>query len=66
MTKMTFQDDLQPSIVQEIKYMKIRDMDMWRIPIIKEAMDIKCGNLNPPEGWTREELDEILQLACTE
>jgi hypothetical protein len=65
-TSLSSVDDLQPSIVQEIKYMKIRDMDMWRIPIIKEAMDIKCGNLNPPEGWTREELDEILQLACTE
>ena len=59
-------DDLKPGTVQEIKYMKIKDMDMWRIPIIKEAMDIKCGNINPPVGWTREELEEILHVACTE
>ena len=38
-------------------------MDMWRIPIVKEAIDIKCGNVNPPDGWTAEELNEILTVA---
>ena len=59
-------DDLQPGIVQQLKYFKIKDRDMWRIPIIKEAMDIRAGNLDIPEGWTKDELEEILHLACTE
>ena len=59
-------DDLHPGIVKQIKYEEIKEMDMWRIPIIKEAIDIKCGNVNPPDGWTAEELDEILTFACTE
>ena len=59
-------DDLHPGIVKQIKYEEIKEMDMWRIPIIKEAIDIKCGNVNPPDGWTAEELDEILTFACTD
>ena len=55
-----------PGIVQQLKYMEIKDRDMWRIPIIKEAMDIRSGHIDPPYGWTRDELDEILLLACTE
>ena len=35
------------------------------IPIIMEALDIKYGWVNPPEGWTDEELDEVLHHACT-
>ena len=59
-------DDLQPSIVQQIRYKEIKDEDRWRIPIIQEALDMKYGDINPPDGWTTEELDEILEFACTE
>ena len=59
-------DDLQPGIVQQLKYMEIKDRDMWRIPIIKVAMDIRSGDIDPPDGWTRDELEEILHLACTD
>ena len=59
-------DDLQPSTVQQIRYQEIKDEDMWRIPIIQEALDMKYGDINPPDGWTIEELDEILEFACTE
>ena len=58
--------DLQPSTVQQIRYKEIKDEDMWRIPIIQEALDMKYGDINPPDGWTTEELDEILEFACTE
>ena len=51
---------------QKLKYIEIKDRDMWRIPIIKEAMDIRAGNIDPPDGWTKDELDEILNFACTE
>ena len=36
--------------------------DKWRIPLIKEVMDMKSGNTSPPEGWTLEEMAEILDL----
>ena len=42
------------------------DEDNWRIPLIKEVMDMKSGNTSPPEGWTLEEMAEILDFACTE
>ena len=59
-------DDLQPSTVQQIRYKEIKDEDMWRIPIIQEALDMKYGDINPPDGWTIEELDDIWEFACTE
>ena len=58
-------DDLQPSTVNKIKYKEMLDRDKWRIPLIKEVMDMKYGNTTP-EGWTQEELDEILEFACTD
>ena len=65
-TSLTSVYNLHPGIVQQIKYEEIREIDRWRVPIIQEAMDIKCGKVNPPVGWTVEELDEILNFACTE
>ena len=65
-TSLSSVDDLHPGIVQQIKYEEIREMDKWRIPIIQEAIDIKCGKVNPPDGWTEDELDEIFNFACTE
>ena len=59
-------DELHPGIVKLIKYKEINDIDMWRVPIIKEVMDIKCGDIDLPEGWDLEEFKEILNLACTE
>ena len=56
-------DDLQPSTMNKIKYKEMLDKDKWRIPLIKEVMDMKYGNTTP-EGWTQEELDEILDFAC--
>ena len=58
-------DDLQPSTVDKIKYKEMLDRDKWRISLIKEVMDMKHGNIIP-EGWTQEEMDEILEFACTE
>ena len=58
-------DDLQPSTVNKIKYKEMQDRDKWRIPLIKEVIDMKYGN-TIPEGWTQEELDEILEFACTD
>ena len=65
-TSLSSVDDLKPGVVQQLKYFEIKERDMWRIPIIKEAMDIRAGIIDPPDGWTRDELEEIPDFACTE
>ena len=42
------------------------DRDKWRIPLIKEVMDMKYGNTTPHESWTQEKFDVILEFACTD
>ena len=66
MTNLSSIDDLKPDTVKQIRYKETMDRNKWRITIIKEAMDMKYGDINPPDGWTQEELDEILHFACTE
>ena len=52
--------------MQQIKYKEILDTDKWRVPIIKEAIEMMHGDVIPPDGWTKDELDEILHYACTQ
>ena len=59
-------DSIDMSTVNQLKYKEMTKEDAWRIPIIKEAIDIKYGMVNPPEGWSAEELDEVLHFVCTE
>ena len=54
--------NLSPSV--RIDHNEIMDKDMWRVDIIKEIFDIKFGGLDTPEGWSWEELDEIVNFAC--
>ena len=32
--------------------------------IIKEILDMKFGGVETPEGWSYDELDEIVSFAC--
>ena len=66
LTNLTSVDDLLPSIVEQISYKEISPMDKWRVPLIKEVIDMKYGDVSPPDGWTLEELEEILDFACTQ
>ena len=58
-------DHLTPSLVGNIPYNMIDKSETWRISLAKELIDIKSGDLKMPEGWSREELDSILNEACT-
>ena len=58
-------DELHPGTADLIRYKEILEIDKWRIPIIREIIDMKCGDIDPPEGWTIAELQEILDLVCT-
>ena len=57
-------DELHPGTADLIRYKEILEIDKWRIPIIREIIDMKCGDMDPPEGWTIDELQEILDLVC--
>ena len=64
-TSLSNVDEIDMSTVRQIKYKEIAKGDMWRIPIIRESIDIKYGLVYPPEGWSDEELNEVLHYACT-
>ena len=66
LTNLSSIDDLQPSSLDNIRYHEILEEDTWRITIIKEAIDIKCGHTSLPEGWTYEEFEEIINFACSD
>ena len=53
-------------MVDQIRYKEINPMEKWRVPLIKEVIDMKYGDVSPPDGWALEELEEILDFACTQ
>ena len=65
-TNLSKVDDLTPSVVGQISYKPIDDNDQWRVNIIKEIMDIKSGLIETPLDWTYTEIDEILNIACSQ
>ena len=38
--------------------------DQWRVVAILEALKVRAGEMDLPEGWVREEFEEILETAC--
>ena len=59
-------DELEPCMVDNIPYHKIKEEDMWRIGMVRELMDIKQGDMLPPEGMSDEDLEHILDFVCTQ
>jgi hypothetical protein len=59
-------DDLEACQVDSIMYHQIGEEDTWRIGLVKELIDLKHGDLILPEEWTAEELELILDFACTQ
>ena len=58
-------ENLTVSDVKAIKYHPVSDEDMWRLPIIKEMLQMKSGEMEIPIGWSMEEMEEVLLEACT-
>ena len=56
---------LHPALVDRIKYHEVEVSQMWRIGLTRELLDIKYGNLSIPEGWSEEDLNEIIIDICT-
>ena len=59
-------DELDPRVVDTIKYPKIEEDEEWRVSLVIELVNINHGDLIAPEGWTTDELNMILNLACTQ
>ena len=59
-------DDLEPSLVDSMAYHRVEENNTWRVGMIKELIDIKHGELLPPEGWSKDDLEALLDFACTQ
>ena len=59
-------DQLDPSLVNTLEYHKVEEQDVWRVNLVKEILDLQHGDLVLPDGWSDDELDTMLNLACTQ
>ena len=59
-------DDLEPRLMDTIKYHHLEDNKSWRVGMVMELIDIQHGNVELPDGWSEEDLENILNLACTQ
>ena len=58
--------DLDPSVVDNIQYNTIEENEMWKIGLVKELIEMKHGNIQRPEGWSEDDLEDVLNLICTQ
>ena len=56
-------DDLDPSYCSFVKYYSLNDDEHWKIKIIQEVINIK-HTLHEVEGFTLDEVDEIIKQLC--
>ena len=57
--------DLTEEDAKMIQYHPLCETELWRVSIVKEILEIKCGEVELPEGWTWKELENVLEDACT-
>ena len=43
-------DELEPSVVDYMAYHRVEENNTWRVGMVKELIDIKQGDLLPPES----------------
>ena len=56
-------DSLVPDDAMGISYHEISEENAWRVNIVKELTDVKFGE-SYVEGFSRKELDSILNYVC--
>ena len=57
-------DKLVPSDAMNIKYHEMSEDDAYKVNMVKELTDVKFGEAFV-EGFSRKELDSILNYVCT-
>ena len=58
-------DDVTHKDISSLIYQQMGENDEWKVKMATELIDIKAGNLNIPT-WTKDELDEVLNLITTQ
>ena len=58
-------NDLEEEDVKNIKYHHLEETEMWRMTVINEVLQIKSGERELPDEWSWQELEDVLELACT-
>ena len=48
-----------------MEYNLVGDSEQLRVTMLAELINISHGNINPPEGWSTDELDRIIEWICT-
>jgi hypothetical protein len=64
LTSKTKVEDLTEEDAKMIEYHPLSESEQWRVSIIKEVLEIKCGEVDLPERLTWEELEDMLEEAC--
>ena len=62
--KRTKIEDIKQEDIENLEYAVLEKKDGWRVDMIKEISDVKCGQLSV-DGFSTDECEEILRYACT-
>ena len=62
MTSRSTVQQLCPSDMDDVIYHG--EPELWRIQSILEILKVRAGELEQPEGWEMDELEQILEAAC--
>ena len=55
-------DQLHPSDMEIMSY--YGEPEQWRVVSISEVLQMRAGELELPDGWRKEELQQIMEAAC--
>ena len=59
-------DNLLPASVEGLVYKDLAENEQWKVELAKEIIDMKEDLMLAPQGWEKEELDDILTFLCTD
>ena len=62
--KRTKIEDIKQEDIDNLEYAVLEEEEGWRVNLIKEISDVKCGQLSV-DGFSTDECEEILRYACT-
>ena len=57
-------DELEPNDASKVTYHPIPIEEEWRVGIVRELVDTRFNN-SDVDGFSIEELDEIMHVVCT-
>ena len=63
MKKMNINELKYCDVKENFKYKPVPDKELWRIPLLKEIIEVITGTYQI-EGFTHEEIDEMLEFVC--